>query len=267
MQLFHHPLSLDSQKVRLALEEKGIDYTSHRLNPLTGKNMDPSFFRVNPSSKLPVFQNGSHIIFSTIEIVQYIERIAKVSSSGDGNKINDIEVNKWMKKIEGWNSDIFTMSHIPEKYRLFVSKFVRRVVIARMAESPDIANAYHLKLKEAYEIEEQLKDLDVLKSSEEHLLELLDEVEKQLSEKAYVAGDEYTMADTMLIPVLALIELLELEDKYILVRPRIAGYWKVVKRRPSYNTVIGKYFSGWRKYRTLSKTWFFLRIRSILRRY
>ncbi|KAK9135022.1 hypothetical protein Syun_014352 [Stephania yunnanensis] len=124
-----------------------------------------------------------------------------------------------MKKIEGWNSDIFTMSHIPEKYRLFVSKFVRRVVIARMAESPDIANAYHLKLKEAYEIEEQLKDLDVLTSSEEQLLELLDEVEKQLSEKAYVAGDEYTMADTMLIPVLALIELLELEENTFWLDP------------------------------------------------
>lgn len=72
MQLYHHPYSLDSQKVRLALEEKIIDYTSYHVNPITGKNMDSSFFRMNPSGKLPVFKNGAHIIFSTIEIIQYV---------------------------------------------------------------------------------------------------------------------------------------------------------------------------------------------------
>lgn len=61
---------MDSQKVRLALEEKGIDYTSYHVNPLTGKNMDASFFRMNPTAKLPVFQNGAHIIFRAIEIIQ-----------------------------------------------------------------------------------------------------------------------------------------------------------------------------------------------------
>ena len=72
MQLYHHPLSLDSQKVRLVLEEKNIDYTSFHVNPITGKNFDSSFFRKNPNAKLPVFQNGSHILFDTIEIIQYV---------------------------------------------------------------------------------------------------------------------------------------------------------------------------------------------------
>jgi glutathione S-transferase len=76
MQLYHHPYSLDSQKVRLALEEKGIDYTSNHVNPITGKNMDASFFGINQSAKLPVFQNGSHIIFDTIEIIQYVSSFA-----------------------------------------------------------------------------------------------------------------------------------------------------------------------------------------------
>jgi ganglioside-induced differentiation-associated protein 1 len=70
MQLYHHPYSMDGQKVWLVLEEKNIDYTSYHVNPLTGKNMKASFFRMNPSAKLPVFQNGSHIIFRPIDIVQ-----------------------------------------------------------------------------------------------------------------------------------------------------------------------------------------------------
>ncbi|KAK1318810.1 Glutathione S-transferase TCHQD [Acorus calamus] len=266
MQLYHHPYSLDSQKVRLALEEKGIDYTSYHVNPLTGKNMDSKFFRMNPSGKLPVFQNGSHTIFETLEIIRYIERVSIVSS-GEAIAANTDNVTKWMEKIESWNPKMFTLSHIPERYRLFVSKFVRRVVIARMAESPDLASVYHAKLRGAYETEEKLKDQEIVRLSEEKLLGLLDEAETQLRETTYLAGEEFTLVDVMFIPILSRLSLLNLEDEYITVRPRIAEYYKIVQTRPSYKVVIGKYFSGWRKYKTLLKTSCFVCIRYLFRRY
>ncbi|KAG1331162.1 glutathione S-transferase TCHQD [Cocos nucifera] len=265
MQLYHHPYSMESQKVRLALEEKGIDYTSYHVNPLTGKNMDASFFHMNPSAKLPVFQNGAHIIFRAIDIIQYIDRLT-VSLNGEDKPISS-EGMEWMQKIEGWSSKIFTLSHVPNKYRLFVSKFVRRVVIARMAEAPDLASMYHLKLQEAYDTEDKVKNPDIVKQSEEKLAELLDNAEMQLNETKYIAGDEFTMADSMFIPVLAHITLLNLEKEYISCRPNIAEYYNLVKHRPSYEVVIGKYFSGWRKHRTFMKTLFFLGIRSLFRRY
>ncbi|KAL6962239.1 glutathione s-transferase [Sarracenia purpurea var. burkii] len=267
MQLYHHPYSLDSQKVRLALEEMGIDYTSFHVNPITGKNMDSSFFRMNPSAKLPVFQNGAHIIFNTVEIIQYIERIAVVSSGGGNIALSHGEVVEWMNKIQDWNPKFFTLAHIPEKYRLFVSKFKRRVVIARMAECPDLASLYHWKLRDEYETEDKLRNPEVVRRSEEHLVSLLDEVETKLSDTSYLVGEEFTMADVMLIPVLARLEILNLQDEYIYSRPKVAEYWNLVKKRPSYKMVIGRYFNGWRRHKTLLKTWCFLRIRSMLGRY
>ncbi|THU46701.1 hypothetical protein C4D60_Mb09t07670 [Musa balbisiana] len=263
--LYHHPYSMDSQKVRLALEEKVIDYTSYHVNPLTGKNMDVSFFRTNPSAKLPIFQNGSHVIFRAIDIIQYIEKLS-VSLSGEDNPISS-KVMEWMEKIEDWSPKIFTLAHIPAKCRLFVSKFVRRVVIARMAQAPDLASVYHVKLREAYETEDRLKDPQNLKQSEEELSSLLDDAEAQLSVTTYLAGEYFTMADSMFVPILARIALLNLEKEYISCRPKIAAYYNLVKRRPSYKKVIGRYFSGWRKYRTLSKTSCFLCIRSMFRKY
>ncbi|KAF9607104.1 hypothetical protein IFM89_032220 [Coptis chinensis] len=85
-----------------------------------------------------------------------------------------------------------------------------------MAESPDLASVYHLKLKDAYDIADKLKDPDALKESEEQLVQLLGEVELQLNETYYLVGDEFSMEDVMLIPLLALIELLGLEVDYIL---------------------------------------------------
>ncbi|XP_059631740.1 glutathione S-transferase TCHQD-like [Cornus florida] len=267
MQLYHHPYSVDSQKVRLALEESGVDYTSYHVNPIAGKNMDPAFFRMNPTAKIPVFQNGSHVIFNTTEIIMYIERIAVVSSGGNDSILSSKEVVEWMNKIQEWNPKFFTLYHVPEKYRLYVSRFIRRVVIARMAESPDLASAYHRKLRDEYETDEKLRNPDVVQRSKEHLVRLLDEVETRLSETSYLVGDEFTMADVMLVPVLARLVLLNLEDEYINSRPKIAEYWNVVQQRPSCKKVIGRYFHGWRRYKTLLKTWYFIRLKNLLRRY
>ncbi|KAG4382746.1 hypothetical protein AAZX31_14G139300 [Glycine max] len=267
MQLYHHPLDLESQRVRLALEEEGVDYTSHHVNPITAKNLDSTFFKMNRHGRVPVFQNGSHIIYNTIDIIQYIERIAVVSSGAESISASSREVIEWMQKIQDWDPKIFTLSHIPEKYRLYVSKFIRQVAIARMSESPELASDYHRKLKEAYETEEKLKEADVLRRSKDHLVRLLDEVERQLSETPHLAGQEFTMADVMLVPVLARLELLDLENEYIIGRPNIAEYWILVQQRLSYKKVIGKYFNGWRKHRTLLKAWFLVRIRSLLKRY
>ncbi|OIW00693.1 hypothetical protein TanjilG_09662 [Lupinus angustifolius] len=267
MQLYHHPFDLDSQKVRLALEEKGIDYTSYHVNPITGKNLDSSFFKMNPSGRLPVFQNGAHIIYNTIDIIKYIERIVEVSSGSQTISSSGRDVIEWMHKIQEWDPKYFSLSHTPEKHRNYVSKFKRQVVIARMADSPELAGAYHEKLREAYQTEEKLKDADVLRRSKEHLIRLLDEAEKQLSKTQHLAGEQFSMADVMFIPILARLVLLGLDSEYITARPNISEYWFMVQKRPSYKKVIGKHFDGWRKHKTLLKTWCFVHIRSLLKRY
>ncbi|KAM7518769.1 hypothetical protein LguiB_017731 [Lonicera macranthoides] len=98
-----------------------------------------------------------------------------------------------------------------------------------MIEAPDLASVYHLKLREAYETEDMLKNPKVLRQSEEHLAKLLDEVEMQLNETSYFAGEELNLADVMLMPVLAQLMVLNLEKEYINSLPNLADYWKMVK--------------------------------------
>jgi len=95
MQLYHHPFSLDSQKVRLALEEKEVDYSSLRMNPLKARNLDLDFFRMSPSGKLPVFKNAELVIFDTLDIIWYIDSI---NTPLGGNDVDREKMVGWMKK-------------------------------------------------------------------------------------------------------------------------------------------------------------------------
>eukprot|EP00252_Welwitschia_mirabilis_P009846 TRINITY_DN2272_c0_g1_i3.p1 TRINITY_DN2272_c0_g1~~TRINITY_DN2272_c0_g1_i3.p1 ORF type:complete len:245 (-),score=27.24 TRINITY_DN2272_c0_g1_i3:192-926(-) len=221
-QLYHHPVSLGSQMVRLALEEKGIEYLSIRVNPLKGRNMDLDFFRMNPTAKLPVFKDAEHVLFDTISIIEYINNINKPL---DGDGICHESEHEWMKKIGKWDSKLFTLSHVPKKYILFFSRFKRRVTIARMAEGPDLANS------------------------------------------SYLAGEDFSMADAMFIPILARLEILDIADEYLSTRSCLSDYWNRMKTRKSFQGVIGKYFSSWRKYKTLYSTYIAVWMRSLLRQY
>lgn len=136
-----------------------------------------------------------------------------------------------------------------------------------MSEFPDLVTAYHTKLKEAHETEDKLHDPQVLQRSEQHLIKLLEEVEMQLENTLYLAGDEFTLADVMLVPVLARLTLLGLEKTYISGRPKLAEYWTLVQQRTSYKKVIGKHFGGWKRRKTLFKTWCIVRMRCLLKRY
>lgn len=184
-----------------------------------------------------------------------------------GADIDNERMLTWMQRINGWKPKLFTLSHIPHKYIQFFSRFNRQVAIARMAKNPDLANKYHLKLRDAYATEEQLKDQEAVNQSKTQLINLLDDAEIQLAESDFLAGSAFSMADAMFVPILGRIELLNMENELINSRKHILDYWNRVKKRRSYNTVIGKFFSGWKKYIILCSTYTSVWIRDQFKRY
>lgn len=49
----------NGQKISVALEELGLNYTPHTVNILTGEQFEPSFVAMNPNSKIPVLVDES----------------------------------------------------------------------------------------------------------------------------------------------------------------------------------------------------------------
>ncbi len=169
--------------------------------------------------------------------------------------------------MDEWDSKPFTLSHVPERLLRFFSRFKRRVVIARMAKNPDLANKYHSKLNSMHAMEEQLKSIEALAANEQQLLDLLDAAEDQLGTTEFMAGFAFSIADAAMIPVLARIELLKLDDELIQPRPRVLEYWERMKERPSYRKVIGRYSSQLKMMKLIVPSICNVGIRSLFKKY
>ena len=67
LELYHNAISTCSQKVRLTLAHKGVEFESHEIDLLGGGQHDPDYVKLNPNHVVPTLvEDGSVLIESTL---------------------------------------------------------------------------------------------------------------------------------------------------------------------------------------------------------
>lgn len=70
--LWEHPVSSYAQKVKIALREKGIDFTAEVPSDISSPDPGP-LHDTNPRIEVPVLLHNNHTIFDSTVILEYIE--------------------------------------------------------------------------------------------------------------------------------------------------------------------------------------------------
>ena len=73
LHLLHFASSACSQKVRIFLNLKGIDWTPHAINLATQKNFEPWFLGINPRGLVPVLVHDGAVYIESNDILTYLE--------------------------------------------------------------------------------------------------------------------------------------------------------------------------------------------------
>ena len=73
MLLYEHPLSSYAQKVKIALREKGIDFTVETPAALGSGKADGKFAAASPRNEVPALIDGDVRIFDSTIILEYLE--------------------------------------------------------------------------------------------------------------------------------------------------------------------------------------------------
>ncbi len=190
LKLYHAEPLANSLKSLIPLKEKGLDFESIYVNLHKFEQHEPWFVAINPEGQVPVLDHDGVIITHSTVINEYLEdafpdapplrpadpvgkaRMRYWNKFVDDQVMNYVSMWGWHRMVgviaRGVESGEFEklMSRIPlhdqrEKWKTARSGFSEK----------DLANAT-LKIEMA-----------------------VDKVESQLGETAYLAGDEYTLAD------------------------------------------------------------------------
>ncbi len=233
LELYHNALSTCSQKVRLVLAEKSLDFESHPVDLVSGGQHDPEYVKLNPNHVVPTLIDGGHVLTESSLINEYLDDAYPDTPLRPAEAASRHAMRLWIKRIDekvhpaasvitfaiGARQALLNqpeavreanLQAIPDPAR----RATRRSVLDHGVKAPEFAGALA------------------------RFVELLDAV--QASSGRWLSGDDFGLADAAVLPYVLRLDHLAMTP-LIEARPRAASWLALVQARPSYASAV----SGW----------------------
>jgi glutathione S-transferase len=189
LKYFHAEPAANSLKSMIPLNEKGLAFESIYVDLHKFEQHSDWFVAINPEGQVPVLDHDGNIITHTTVINEYLEDTFPDVPLRPRNPVAAARMRYWNKFV-----DEHVMNHVS------MHGWHRMVgIIARKIESGEFE-----KLMERIPLPDQRKKWQTARSgfseadlanATEKIIYAIGKVEAQLAKTAWLAGDDYTLAD------------------------------------------------------------------------
>lgn len=236
VELYHYPASLCSQKVRLALAEKGVSWEGHIVDIQAGDNLKPEYLRLNEKAVVPTLVHYGVAVTNSAEILKYIDEKFEGPPLQEGNARLMAALLKLQDILP---IPLLTYGRTPGKRGKFIraqAKKKQRLAEKYRKKHAEFEKVYEDKIRLYRTLEQADKVAPRLREAEERMTDALDTIEEVLNHSDWLGGDKYTLVDAAWTPVLVRLEAVGLgqllaPDK----RPNTADYLDRLRARPSFS--------------------------------
>ena len=183
--VYQYFLSNCSQRVCIALEEKGLDWTPHPINLFLQENASDEYFRINPRGLVPAMVHDGVVITESIDILRYIEEHFPEPALYPPGEAERRKVDEWMNLAT-------------ERHTAVVKTYM--YAVAFHSKGPKVMERYAAKQEDEnllafhQECEAGFTQSRVLEAERE-LFAFYDRLEKGLGEHQWLVDDRFTYAD------------------------------------------------------------------------
>lgn len=244
---YHNINSVCAQKVRIALNEKGLDAGEHLLT-LRGDQFDPAYLKLNPNGVVPTLVHDGNTIVESSLILYYLDEAFPVPALMPKEPRFRHRVRLYNKLIDEYLHNSCMILTFATAFRPNFLKLPREAWLAEVNKSP-------LKRRVEYKrsvIEHGLDSEFVLDAIGQHK-KLLAWMNKSLQSGRYLAGESFSNADCAVVPYILRLELLKLAGMWDR-HAAIGDWWTRMRERRSVRAAIFDRMteSDWAPFRNLA---------------
>ena len=242
LELYSAPESLCSQKVKLVLAEKNLEWKSHLLNLLTFENLQPVYIQLNPKGVVPTLIHDGRVVTDSAVIVQYLDEKFPHPKLTPAEPTLQEKMTAW---IELQNQ--FPMRELMYgNFRGIEGIVLRRSVQIKQKLLPQLIQAhpefqaqYEAKLKDVRQWNSTIQDRGEIASINGKIEPMLTQLEAQLTQTEWLCGATYSLADVVWAAVLNRLAKLKFSDLWEdNARPALSAYINCLEARPSFKAAI-----------------------------
>lgn len=238
LKLYQFGNSVCVQKVRITMYEKGLSWETREVNLFTSEQYSPEYLKINPKGVVPtLIADGKPIIESTL-ICEYIDETYPEPSLLPSDPYNKSRMRLWSKIVdEGLFEGVVELSFCA-MFRQRMRNMTDEQRATRFENVGDprrrdrFMSTYHHGIDSPYVFHGIAAYEKAFKAMEDVLAD----------DRSWLMGDQFTLADINLIPLVARLFYLDLLDIWIVKRPGVEGWWQRAKNRPSFIQGIKAHF-------------------------
>lgn len=235
--LYHHPGSLCSQKVRLALAEKGVTYEAKTIDiGPSAENLEPWYVKLNPRGVVPTLVHDGQPVTDSARIVRYIDDHfpgPELHATTEGGK--ELEV-FWIDAADKIPLREISYGALrgPLGWLLRRSDRVRlKRVRFHRERNPELAPLYDAKIADIERWFSTVRDPEQVKGLLRDLGALLDRLDAHLQGHEVMNGERFGVADILWTVVLARVIQLGFREM-VESRPAVRAYYHRMRERPAF---------------------------------
>jgi len=98
--LYNFPQSTCSQKVRMVLWEKGIDFIDRPVDSTKREHLSDWYLKMNPHGVVPTLVHDDAVIIDSSVIIEYLDEVFPNISLTPSNAVGRAHMRKWLRFFE-----------------------------------------------------------------------------------------------------------------------------------------------------------------------
>jgi len=237
LELYHYGFSTCSQKVRLVLAEKGLDFVSHEVELMIGAQHDPEYVKLNPNHVVPTLVHDDAVLIESTLINEYLDEAFPEKPMRPPDPLGRHQIRMWTKRVDEKvhvATAAVTFAVGPRALLLQQPKEVRE---ANINSIPD-----PVQRAERRSVVEHGVEAPEFAGALKKMIDLLDRADAWLARREWLSGDSFGLADACVLPYvlrldhLAMTPLVSAE-----ARPSLARWYEQVRGRPSFETAVANW--------------------------
>ena len=236
IQLYTHPMSPCSQKVRIILAEKGLAWDKIDVDLPGKENLSADYLKLNPLGVVPTLvEDGRPVIESSI-IAEYLEDRFPSPALRPTDPYQVAQMRFWMKHVDNKVHPSCGALQWPlvmaDKLKLLPVEEQDRL-IDRVPEKPRRERQRRL-LRQGYDAPDVIDAVGVYEKTIRDLDELL-------SRQPWIAGEAFSLADAAMAPYFQTLFQFGWHDWYA-GRANVAAWYDRCRTRDSYQSAVADDF-------------------------
>lgn len=136
LELWHEWNSVHSFKVRIVLAEKGLAWTSHRVELLELEHVEPAYLAINPDGVVPTLVHGGRRLYDSSPICEYLDETFPEPRLMPPEPGRRLEARRWLKYHDDVAHAALRDASFQLLYKPYLARMPRAELEALVARHP-----------------------------------------------------------------------------------------------------------------------------------